>query len=73
MLPPDTPQNVVDILQKGFQDTLKDPAFLDDAAQQNLEINNPMSGGDIRDLLDRLYASSSAVVARGAAAAAGEL
>ena len=73
MLPPDTPQNVVDILQRGFLDTLKDPALLAEAAQQNLEINNPMSGDDIRDLLDRLYASSSAVVARGAATAAGQL
>ncbi len=73
MLPPDTPQNVVDILQKGFQDALNDPTLLDDAARQNLEINNPMRGGDIRDLLDRLYASSPAVVERGAAAAAGQL
>jgi tripartite-type tricarboxylate transporter receptor subunit TctC len=73
MLPPGTPEKVVGVLQHGFAETLKDPAFLDDAAKQTLEIDNPMTGEDIRVLIDRLYSASPDVIARGAAASAGKL
>ena len=72
MLPPGTPQNVATMLRAGFEATVKDKALLDEAAKQQLEINNPMNGNDIRTLIDRLYAASPEVIARGAAASTGK-
>jgi tripartite-type tricarboxylate transporter receptor subunit TctC len=72
MLPPGTTGNAVTILRHGFEETLKDRGLLDEAAKQQLEINNPMTGDDIRALIGKLYAASPEVIARGAAASTGK-
>jgi hypothetical protein len=45
-LPPGTPKDRVKILQRAFQDTLKDPEFLAEAQKVRLDID-PLSGDDI--------------------------
>ena len=45
-LPPGTPKNRVKILQKAFQDTMKDPEFLAEAKKVRLDID-PLSGEEI--------------------------
>lgn len=72
MLPPGTPQNVAAALRAGFDAALKDKGLLDEAAKQQLEINNPMTGDDIRALIDKLYAAAPETIARGAAASTGK-
>ena len=50
-LPPGTPKDKVQILQSAFDATLKDPAFLADAARVRLDIN-PKSGKYLVDLMN---------------------
>jgi tripartite-type tricarboxylate transporter receptor subunit TctC len=45
-LPPGTPRDRVKILQKAFQDTMKDPEFLAEAKKVRLDID-PLSGEEI--------------------------
>jgi tripartite-type tricarboxylate transporter receptor subunit TctC len=71
MLPPGTPAEIGDILRRAFDETIKDPALLAEAAKTQLDLNNPMSGRDIHALIDRLYTVSPEVVAK-AAEATGE-
>jgi tripartite-type tricarboxylate transporter receptor subunit TctC len=72
MLPPDTSQSAVTALRAGFEAALKDQGLLAEAAKQQLEINNPMNGDDIRALIDKLYAASPEVIARATAASTGK-
>lgn len=62
--PPDVPAANLAILRTAFMKTMRDKAFLADAAQQKLEIN-PMSGEEVETLIRRIYANASPeVVAR---------
>jgi tripartite-type tricarboxylate transporter receptor subunit TctC len=53
--PPGVPPDRVKALRDAFDATMQDPDFLAEAAREKLIIN-PLSGGQIASLLDRIYA-----------------
>ncbi len=59
--PPGLPEERKQALRKAFDDTKKDPAFLDEAKKTDLEVH-PVSGAEIDTLLNELYASPPQVV-----------
>jgi tripartite-type tricarboxylate transporter receptor subunit TctC len=63
VLPPGVPPDRVAALRAAFDETMKDPEFLDDAKLQMADID-PVGGGEINALLDRVYAAPPEVVAR---------
>jgi tripartite-type tricarboxylate transporter receptor subunit TctC len=54
--PPGVPRDRVDLLRRAFDDTMKDPAFLADAAQINAEID-PLTGEQVQDVVTRVLAT----------------
>jgi tripartite-type tricarboxylate transporter receptor subunit TctC len=56
------PQAQVDILRKAFEDTMKDPAFLADAAKTRQPID-PVLGADAENILQKFYATPADIVA----------
>jgi tripartite-type tricarboxylate transporter receptor subunit TctC len=62
-LTPGTPQDRVQILQKAFEDTLKDPAFLDEAKKSKLTIS-PVSGVELKRKVSSLFGLSPALQAK---------
>ncbi len=62
-LPPGTPRDRVQILRQAFQDTLKDPEFLAEAAKAKLDID-PVTGEEIEKNVAGLFALEPALVAR---------
>jgi tripartite-type tricarboxylate transporter receptor subunit TctC len=60
--PPGIPPERKAALRKAFDETMKDPAFLDEAKQRGLEVN-PVSGTEIDELIGDLYRSPPDVVA----------
>jgi len=60
--PPDTPQDRRQALRRAFDATMADPDFVSEATARSLEVN-PVTGADLDKLLDRLYATPSAIVA----------
>jgi tripartite-type tricarboxylate transporter receptor subunit TctC len=64
-LPPGTPPDRAAILRKAFDAALKDPAFIAEAGKLQLEID-PLTGGEIADLLKTAYAAPKPIVARAA-------
>jgi tripartite-type tricarboxylate transporter receptor subunit TctC len=60
--PPVAPE-VRDMLRKAFDDTMRDSAFLADMAKAKLEVN-PVSGQEVEALIDRLFKTPPAVIAR---------
>jgi tripartite-type tricarboxylate transporter receptor subunit TctC len=61
--PPNVPQDRVAALRAAFDATVKDPAFLADAKQQQLDIT-PYSGAQIDALMKDIYATPPELVAR---------
>jgi tripartite-type tricarboxylate transporter receptor subunit TctC len=61
--PPGVPAARVAELRRAFESVLKDPDYLADAKKQHLE-TDPMRGEDIAKLIQRIYASPPAVIAR---------
>ena len=61
--PPGVPADRVAALRAGFDRTIKDAAFLAEAAAQNMEID-PVTGIAINALLERVHAAPPAVIAR---------
>jgi tripartite-type tricarboxylate transporter receptor subunit TctC len=59
--PPGTPQDRKEALRSAFDATMADADFVAEATR-GLEIN-PVRGADLDGLLDRLYATPSAIVA----------
>ena len=66
--PPGTPSDRLAILRAAFEATLKDPAFLAEAAKLQLEID-PLTGAQIETLLRTAYGTPRGIVARAAALA----
>ena len=64
-LPPGVPADRVSILRKAFDDTLKDPAFIAEAAKMQLELD-PLTGSQIDKLLNDAYSAPKDIVARAA-------
>jgi tripartite-type tricarboxylate transporter receptor subunit TctC len=60
--PPVAP-DIREMLRKAFDDTMRDPAFLADMAKAKLEVN-PVSGQEVERLIDRLFKTPPAIVAR---------
>ena len=61
--PPGIPPERAQALRSAFEQTLKDPQFLADAAKMGLEIQF-VGGEDILNLLKRIYAAPADIVAR---------
>lgn len=62
-LPPGTPEDRVQVLQKAFQDTLKDPAFLDEAKKSKLTLD-PVSGIELKSKVNSLFDLSPSLQAK---------
>ena len=62
LAPPGLPADRARALRQAFDHTMKDPEFLAEATQRQLEVN-PMSGVEIEKLLAELYATPPDVIA----------
>ncbi len=60
--PPEVPQDRVALLRKAFDETMKDPAFLADAAKQHLEIV-PGSGDEVAQVVAHTLGTPPVAVA----------
>jgi tripartite-type tricarboxylate transporter receptor subunit TctC len=72
LAPPSLPAERAQALRQAFEATMKDPEFLAEAKQRQMDVN-PMSGAEIDQLVNELYqtpqdvvAATKAVVAEGA-------
>ena len=63
--PPDIPADRAAAMKKAFAETLVDPAFLADAAKIRLSLD-PLTGEQIKSLLDRAYAAPKDIIERAA-------
>ena len=61
--PPGIPTERLSILRRAFDATMKDPAFLEEAAKAQLDIS-PLSGAAIEDMLTKAYATQPQIVER---------
>jgi tripartite-type tricarboxylate transporter receptor subunit TctC len=61
--PPGTPDDIVEALRDGFDATMKDPEFVQFADKMRLDLQ-PVHGADMTKLLDDIYRTSPAAVAR---------
>jgi tripartite-type tricarboxylate transporter receptor subunit TctC len=59
--PPNIPADRLAALRKAFDETMKDPEFLDDAKKTKLEVD-PITGVAIEQILERQYATPRATV-----------
>ncbi len=62
-LPPDVPVERVNALRRAFDATMKEPAFVADAARLQLDID-PMTGEEVQALVGQLARTPPAIVAR---------
>lgn len=62
-LPPKTPKDRVQILRKGFMDTMKDPEFLAEAKKANLDIN-PEDGATLESNVKEILKLEPALIAK---------
>jgi hypothetical protein len=62
-LPPNVPPERVEVLRRAFDATMKDPGFIADEEKSKLEID-PMTGEQGAALIDQLYHTPAATVAR---------
>lgn len=65
--PPGVPADRAKALQKAFDDTMKDPAFLEEAKRLKLDVN-PLSGQQVLEMLKDLYATPKPLVQQAKAA-----
>ena len=63
VLPPRTPKDRVEILRKAFQDTMKDPEFLADAAKSRLDID-PVTGTELENLVRGLFKLKPSMISK---------
>jgi tripartite-type tricarboxylate transporter receptor subunit TctC len=70
--PPDLPDDRKAALRTAFDDTMKDPAFLDDAQRLGLEVR-PVSWQRIDQLMSEIYATPKDVLAKAKAAVGGTM
>src|SRR5262245_865858 len=72
MGPPDMAAAQFAVLQKAFDDMMRDPRFLAEAGRGKVEIIGPMSGKDVRQAVERLYAADPALIRKASAAFPGQ-
>jgi tripartite-type tricarboxylate transporter receptor subunit TctC len=65
-MPPGTPKENVAIIRSAFDNTMKDPQFLAEAAKRNMEVD-PLSGAEMEALIKEAYATPKATVDKAAA------
>ena len=63
LMPPGTPKEMVAIIRRAFNDTLKDPLFLADADKALLEVE-PMTGEAMERILKDAFAMPKALLQR---------
>ena len=61
--PPDAPAERVAALRQAFDETMKDPEFLAEAARTSIDID-PIDGKAVEELLARIYATPKSVIDR---------
>jgi tripartite-type tricarboxylate transporter receptor subunit TctC len=64
-LPPGVPAERVALLQRAFDETMKDPAFLSEAKRLQMEVD-PLTGPAVAALVKKAYSAPRAVIARAA-------
>jgi tripartite-type tricarboxylate transporter receptor subunit TctC len=65
LMPPGTPKDMVAVIRRAFDATLKDPQFLADAGKALLEVD-PLTGEEMEQVLKRAYAAPKALVQKAA-------
>jgi tripartite-type tricarboxylate transporter receptor subunit TctC len=60
------------MLQKAFDDMMRDPGFLAEAERGKIEIIEPMSGKSVRETVERLYAADPALIRKASAVFPGQ-
>jgi hypothetical protein len=63
VLPPDVPKDRSDVLRRAFDETMRDPALLEEAAKLGAEIS-PVTGERINELLDKVYSAPADLTQR---------
>jgi tripartite-type tricarboxylate transporter receptor subunit TctC len=63
VLPPGTPKDRIQTLQKAFMDTVKDPEFLADAKKSKLDIN-PLSGAELERNVQEVFGLDASLVSK---------
>jgi hypothetical protein len=66
--PPGVPAERVEVLRKAFDAAMKDPALIEDAAKQRLDLD-PMTGAEMQAIFERLHALPQPVLERARALA----
>ncbi len=64
LLPPGVPADRVAILQNAFAATVKDSAFVAQVNKANMDVTNPMTGAEVKALVDRVMSAPPSRVAR---------
>jgi tripartite-type tricarboxylate transporter receptor subunit TctC len=62
-LPPGVPEARVAAIRKAFDETMKDPEFIEEALKLKLEVD-PMSGNDVAELVSKVSATPPDIVKR---------
>jgi tripartite-type tricarboxylate transporter receptor subunit TctC len=65
VMPPGTPEEMVSIIRRAFDATMKDPAFLAEAKKSMFDID-PLTGEEMEKILQRAYATPKTIVERAA-------
>jgi tripartite-type tricarboxylate transporter receptor subunit TctC len=65
VMPPETPRDLVTVIRRAFDATLKDPLFLADADKALLEVD-PVTGEEMARMLEHAYATPKALIQRAA-------
>jgi len=61
--PPETPPAQLEILRKAFDETMADPALLDDAQKMRIDIE-PLPGAKVQEVVSRLYTAPKDIIER---------
>ena len=62
--PPGVPAERLKLLRSAFKDTLKDPAFREEAARMQLEVEIVSSGQEVQSLIERVFAVPPEIIQR---------
>jgi len=63
VMPPEVPKDRLAALRTGFEETMRDPAFIEKAEKIQMDVS-PLTGGELDKLFQEAYASPPEVVAR---------
>jgi tripartite-type tricarboxylate transporter receptor subunit TctC len=63
IMPPGMPDNVVAIMRKAFDDTMKDKDFLEEAKKRKIDLG-PQSGAPIQKLVEEIASTPPEIIAR---------